>query len=224
SLGSGPGNAGLGPIARFLSWLTGEHPVARKDSAAAAGAAPGTVGARLPETVATAGRSHPALVDIPRGQGWRATINFTQSHPRPPHGANVIAVDPRATCDVFREANPVQYDLCIRQLSPSSTDYSQSTTTGGGPVFRFPASSSVTGNMTFNLTENWAASWQTSFDLVRHEFASQIVSLQRELKDWKAMFGFQQAPNGNFAFNFLITLKPAPDVQFPYNQRTYHGR
>ena len=77
--------------------------------------------------------------------------------------------------------------------------------------------------MSFDLTPNWAASWNTSYDVRRSEFAQQIVSLQRDLKDWRAMFGFTQAPNGNFAFNFLLSLKPAPDIQLPYNSQSYRS-
>ena len=90
-------------------------------------------------------------------------------------------------------------------------------------AFRYPATRSITGNVNFSLTQNWAAQWQTSYDVVRGEFASQIISLQRELHDWRAMFGFSQAPNGSFAFNFLITLKPAPDLQFPYRKQSYRS-
>ena len=54
------------------------------------------------------------------------------------------------------------------------------------------------------------AKWQTTYDLERHEFASQIVSLQRDLHDWRAIFGFTQSSNGNFAFNFTIALKAEP--------------
>ncbi len=52
------------------------------------------------------------------------------------------------------------------------------------------------------------------------EFASQIVSLQRELHDWRAIFGFTQSPNGNFAFHFTIALKAEPDIKFDYNRAT----
>ena len=170
-----------------------------------------------------AGRSQPALVDLPTAKGWSLNLSLTSSHPRPPHGGNVITVDPRASCEVFRAANPIQYEICLRQQTPLYTDLSQTQTTGGGVVYRMPATTSVNSSLSFSLTQNWAASWQTSYDVVRHEFASQMVSLQRDLRDWRAMFGFQQAPNGNFAFNFLITLKPAPDLNFPYNQRSYRS-
>ena len=78
-----------------------------------------------------------------------------------------------------------------------------------------PPTMSLNSNISFNLTAKWAAQWQTTYDLERHEFASQIVSLQRDLHDWRAIFGFTQSPNGNFAFNFTIALKaePGPEVR-----------
>ena len=235
TLGQGKGGPGL--IRRIIGWATGERPPARPDSThnPSATGTPGQLGAaqvpgagQVPgmgqqQDQFVAGRSHPALQDIPTGRGWNLSLSLSSSRPRPPHGANVIALDPRASCEVFRLANPIQYDICLRQQTPLYTDLSQTSTTGGGRLYSIPPTTSINGNLTFNLTTNWAASWQTSYDAVRHEFASQIVSLQRDLHDWRAMFGFQQAPNGNFAFNFLITLKPAPDLNFPYNQRSYRA-
>jgi len=46
------------------------------------------------------------------------------------------------------------------------------------------------------------------------------VSLQREIHDWRAIFGFTQSPNGNFAFHFTIALKAEPDLKFDYNRST----
>jgi len=74
---------------------------------------------------------------------------------------------------------------------------------------------------TFNLTPRWAGSWSTTYDVVRREFASQVVSLQRELHDWRAVFGFTQAPNGNFAFTFFISLKAQPEIKLDYDRQTF---
>ena len=46
------------------------------------------------------------------------------------------------------------------------------------------------------------------------------MQLQRELHDWRAIFGFTQSTNGNFAFNFTIALKAEPDIKFDYNRAT----
>jgi hypothetical protein len=70
------------------------------------------------------------------------------------------------------------------------------------------------------LTARWSAHWTTNYDLETHEFASQIVQLQRDLHDWRALFGYTQSPNGNFAFTFTISLKAEPDIKFDYNRST----
>ena len=74
--------------------------------------------------------------------------------------------------------------------------------------------------MSFHLTEKWGASWSTTYDFVTRDFASHIVSLQREMHDWDAVFAFTRSPNGNFAFNFFIQLKAQPDIKFDYNRNT----
>jgi hypothetical protein len=59
------------------------------------------------------------------------------------------------------------------------------------------------------------------YDAQKKQFATQIISLQRELKDWRANFGFSQAANGNFAFTFVVALKPAPDLKLDYYRPGY---
>ena len=83
--------------------------------------------------------------------------------------------------------------------------------TAGGPVYRIPPTTSLNANITSTSPPSGRRSGQTTYDFERHEFASQIVSLQRDMHDWRAMFGFTQSPNGNFAFNFTIALKAEPD-------------
>jgi hypothetical protein len=50
-----------------------------------------------------------------------------------------------------------------------------------------------------------------------------MVTLQRDLHDWRATFAFTQSPNGNFAFSFFIALKAEPDLKFDYNKATVHS-
>ena len=91
----------------------------------------------------------------------------------------------------------------------------------GSPFYRVPNSTSLGGNLAFNVTEHWAATWQTLYDFEHKNFPSQIVSLQRDLHDWRAIFAFTQASNGSFAFNFLVSLKAEPDLKFDYHKSTY---
>ena len=93
----------------------------------------------------------------------------------------------------------------------------------GSPIFLVPPTASLGSSIDFNLTENWSGSWATSYDFEAHDFASQIVSLQRDLHDWRAIFAFTQSPNGSFAFNFLISLKAEPELKFDYHKSTYRN-
>ncbi|MEO7083368.1 MAG: putative LPS assembly protein LptD [Gemmatimonadaceae bacterium] len=155
------------------------------------------------------------------GQGWHASLSLSRSSPRPPTGTNIINFDPRARCATIAGANTLLFDTCIAQLQVQpTTDTPIGTTTVGGPQYNIPPTTSINGNVNFNLTPKWTAAWQTTYDLERHEFASHIVSLQRELHDWRAIFGFTQSPNGNFSFNFTIALKAEPDIKFDYNRST----
>jgi hypothetical protein len=86
-----------------------------------------------------------------------------------------------------------------------------------------PPTTSLGSSLAFNLTEHWAASWQTQYDFEAHNFASQIVSLQRDLHDWRAIFAFTQSPNGSFAFSFNVSLKAEPELKFDYHKATYRN-
>jgi hypothetical protein len=96
-------------------------------------------------------------------------------------------------------------------------------TTFGGAVQRLPAQQALTLNTSFNITQKWATQWSTTYDGQRGGFASNQVSLQRELHDWRAVFAFTQSPNGNFGFTFFIALKAQPDLKFDYNRQTFRG-
>jgi hypothetical protein len=154
-------------------------------------------------------------------QGWRGSFTFSRSSPRPPTGSNVIEFDPRVRCQQLVGANPLLLDACLaQQRTQPTTDTPVGSTTIGGPAYRIPATTSLNGDINFNLTQKWATRWTTTYDFERHEFASHIVQLQRELHDWRAIFGFTQSPNGNFAFTFTIALKAEPDLKFDYNRQT----
>jgi LptD protein len=158
---------------------------------------------------------------IPPSQGWRAQFQFSRSSPRAPVGTNVVEFDPRKRCETIAAGNPFLFNACVAQIGTQPTVEQPITTpTGGAQLYAIPPTTSLNSNISFNLTPKWATQWQTTYDLERHEFASQIVSLQRELHDWRAIFGFTQSPNGNFAFNFTIALKAEPDLKFDYNRAT----
>ena len=161
---------------------------------------------------------------VPPAQGWRAAFTFSRSSPRPPRGdstANIIVFDPRQRCAQISNNNPFLLQGCLDQLrAQPTTETPPLPLTAGGPSYRIPATTSLNGDIAFNITPKWAATWATTYDFELHQFASHIVSLQRDLHDWRAIFGFTQSPNGNFAFNFTIALKAEPDLKFDYNKAT----
>ena len=158
---------------------------------------------------------------IPPTQGWRAQFQFSRSSPRQPVGTNVVDYDPRQRCATVANGDSRVFEACLAQLlAQPTTDTPIETPTAGGQLYRIPPTTSINSNIAFNLTPKWAATWQTTYDFEHHQFASQIVSLQRELHDWRAIFGFTQSPNGNFAFRFTIALTAEPDLKFDYNRST----
>jgi hypothetical protein len=152
------------------------------------------------------------------GRGWQATLQFATRRSRPLRGDNVELFDPEVQCARF-ELDPILFRRC-QDLGLAARD-SALQTIEGGVITQYPPTATLRGNFTFNLTRNWAVQWGTGYDFQRSEFSDHTVTLQRDLHDWRAIFAFTQAPNGNFAFNFFIALKAAPDIKFDYNRRTY---
>lgn len=162
---------------------------------------------------------------VPPSQGWSASLTFTSSHPRPIRGGNVVEIDPRTRCEELAAAtgNPFVLDACLTQIRSQTTTTAQNPFEAdivGATRYVNPPTTNVGGQVSFALTDKWATSWNTSYDFVRHEFAQHMVTLQRDLHDWRAVFAFTQSPNGNFAFNFFIALKAEPDLKFDYNKST----
>lgn len=75
-------------------------------------------------------------------------------------------------------------------------------------------------SLAFQPSEDWSVSWNTLYNLTTNEFGQHVVRLDRDLHRWRATFSFIRAPNGNFAFNFFISLTDQPDIKFQYDQRT----
>ncbi len=168
-----------------------------------------------------AGGVRRAAMTIPKGRGWTVNLSYSSQRQRPATGSNTEFIDPTAVCQQY-QADLYTYDTCVRQNSGTANSgnlYQQ--TTLGGTYFRTPPQSNVQSTMSFHITENWAAQWATNYDFQRRQFASQVVSLQRELHDWDVTFSFTRAPNGNFAFNFYIALKAEPDLHIDYPIRDY---
>jgi lipopolysaccharide transport LptD-like protein len=167
-------------------------------------------------------RARAAQFVVPARHGWEASFTFTSSRDRPPTGnANVVEFDPELRCAQLRNVNPITFAECVTIQRTNPSIESPFTPSRGGTVYRSPPVTSLGSNVNFHLTPKWSASWQTTYDFVAGEFASHIVSLQRDLHDWRAVFAFTQSPNGNFAFNFFIALKAQPDLKFDYNRATY---
>ena len=161
-------------------------------------------------------------LSVPETRGWQATLTYSSSRQRPPTGdATVIEEDPTLLCLPF-QTNPFAYQRCIEEQSASSNGGTGITrTTAGGPFIRTPPQDNIQSQMSFNITPKWSGSWSTNYDFQAKKFGSHQVSLQRELHDWRAIFAFTQASNGNFAFNFFIALNAEPDLKFNYDKQTY---
>jgi hypothetical protein len=163
-----------------------------------------------------------ASLAVPQGEGWNVSLSYSSQRQRPPVGGLIKDLDPTHVCDIHKDLDPFLYERCVLEVNTTSTNPQYGTeTTLGGTFFRVPPQSSLQGQMAFNITDKWAARWQTTYDFETGDFASHVVSLQREMHDWNAIFAFTQSPNGNFAFNFFIALKAQPDIKFNYDRRNY---
>ncbi|MFA6167540.1 MAG: putative LPS assembly protein LptD, partial [Gemmatimonadaceae bacterium] len=213
----------------FIRWILGLFGVS-SDASVAPGALDATSGQfgqgmGSSQQIAGAGMRQ-QLSAVPVGRGFDASISLSATRQRPPSistdTSRVKQYDATIQCEALK-VNPIQYDVCVRNaLAAPNVDYTQfSSTTAGGTFFREPPRTSINWRTSFDLTPKWAVQWSTSYDAVRKEFASHQVTLQRDLHDWRAMFGFTQAPNGNFAFTFFVSLKAEPDLKFNYDRASY---
>ena len=161
---------------------------------------------------------------MPTTQTWQASFTFSSTRQRPPVGsATVIEFDPEEICQPYLESGrQIQYELCIEEQQRNPTGAVPiDPITAGAPFIRQPSRENLNSQMSFNLTPKWSASWGTNYDFRESQFGSQTVTLQRELHDWRAIFGFTRTPTGNFSFNFFIALNAQPEIKFDYNQQTY---
>jgi hypothetical protein len=167
---------------------------------------------------------------LPPANGWSAALTFSSQRSRPITGNNVVEVDPLQRCRTLAAQlsnNPLFFEQCAIQAQSATTTTAQNPIQpgiSGATIYRNPPVTSLGGDFRFGLTEKWSVSWNTQYDFVRHEFAQHVVTLQRDLHDWRAVFAFTQSPNGNFAFNFFIALKAEPDLKFDYNRNTIRSQ
>ena len=161
-------------------------------------------------------------IGVPRTQGWQAQFTFSSQRQRPPTGNGlVIEHDPTTICQAYL-INPIQHQACIEEQSTRPTGgVPLPGTTAGGAFIRTPGRDNLQSQMSFNITPKWSATWGTNYDFSARKFGSHAVTLMRELHDWNAVFSFNQAPNGNFAFSFFIALTAQPDLKFNYDKQTY---
>jgi hypothetical protein len=160
---------------------------------------------------------------MPTTQAWQASFTFSSTRQRPPVGnGTVIEFDPERACRHLEINNPIGYELCLEQQQRNPTGAVPiDPITAGAPFIRQPSRENIQSQMSFNLTPKWSASWGTNYDFRESQFGSHSVTLQRDLHDWRAIFGFTRTPTGNFAFNFFIALKAQPDIKFDYSEQTY---
>ena len=172
-----------------------------------------------------ANQIRPGYGAIPSGQGWSINLAYSSTRQRPPRGPNLQQLAPvEQRCAALLQGiiDPFALQDCInRNGNLPGVDNNALFVGAGSPILINPPVRSLQVQTSFNLTPKWAAQWSTTYDAVRSQFASQTVSLQRELHDWRAIFNFTQSPNGNFAFSFFIALKAQPDLKFDFNQQTY---
>ncbi|HEX6627742.1 MAG TPA: twin-arginine translocase subunit TatC, partial [Gemmatimonadaceae bacterium] len=161
---------------------------------------------------------------LPSDQGWSLTLSFNSTRQRPPTGNGIIIDQNRfeQQCAPV-QANPIVYQQCLDLALTQAANAINTIGTGigGGSFVRVPNTSNVQSNLNFHLTPNWSGTWGTNYDFEAKKFGTHQVTLQRQLHDWRAIFGFSQAPNGNFAFNFFIALNAEPDLKFNYDRATY---
>jgi hypothetical protein len=78
----------------------------------------------------------------------------------------------------------------------------------------------LTTTFSFQPTQMWRVNWSTGYSFTLKEFTDHILIFTRQMHDWDANFDFVKAQNGNFSFQFRVSLRANPDIKFDYNQRS----
>ncbi len=162
---------------------------------------------------------------VPAGQGWQWSLTYSARRTRPPTGTGFVQFDPEAQCADYRNSSLILYESCLQGVTAGSgPEGPGEMTTAGGTYYVTPAQVNAQSNLSFHITEKWGAQWAATYDFTRKEFASQVLTLTREMHDWNASFSFLRSPNGNFTFNFHIALKAQPDLKFDWDTHDYDRR
>ncbi|HEX9727493.1 MAG TPA: twin-arginine translocase subunit TatC [Gemmatimonadales bacterium] len=126
--------------------------------------------------------------------------------------------------DPYRnEARPLRSGGRGRPFSASFTydDQRPRAASGADSTLAAPPTNRTLGvSFAFDPTPKWSVSWTTQYNLSTRQFGQHVVRLERDMHRWRATFQFLKSPNGNFAFNFFITLTDQPDIRFQYDQQT----
>jgi hypothetical protein len=78
----------------------------------------------------------------------------------------------------------------------------------------------MTTTFSFQPTQLWSVNWSTGYSFTEKEFTDHVLVFTRQMHDWDANFDFLKAQNGNFSFQFRVSLRANPDLKFDYNQRS----
>jgi hypothetical protein len=81
----------------------------------------------------------------------------------------------------------------------------------------------VNGTVSFAPTNLLGVSWTTGYDVETRSFTDHMISVQRDMYDWEATFGFRQSVNGNWLFRFEVSLKANRDLKFDHETRNLEG-
>ena len=78
----------------------------------------------------------------------------------------------------------------------------------------------ITSSFNFQPTQMWNVRWSTGYSFTAKEFTDHMLVFTRQMHDWDANFDFMKAQNGNFSFQFRVSLRANPDLKFDYHQRS----
>jgi hypothetical protein len=81
----------------------------------------------------------------------------------------------------------------------------------------------INGTVNFAPSELLGVSWTTGYDVEARAFTDHMITVQRDMYDWEASFGFRQSVNGNWLFRFEVSLKANRDLRFDHETRNLDG-